>query len=275
MIRTIQADSMNLGSTLAWIPLQLLITGFVPAIVWIAGLLRVLRNPEARPYRFVGIAYVVLALVFAISAGDKSYYVAGLYAPLYGAGAVPLERWLSRHRHGIARPAALAALALTTLLLLPGAVPVLPVSALADSSINDLDPEMGEQVGWPALVRQVARVWDRIPPAQRSSAIILTTNYGEAGAIERYGPGLGLPHPFSGHNNYWWWGPPPSDTRVAIIVGWWSASYAGRFFGSVERAGTIRNAFGVDNDEEGAPIWLASDPRRSLPAMWPEMRHYD
>jgi 4-amino-4-deoxy-L-arabinose transferase-like glycosyltransferase len=275
MIRVIQSDSMDLGSTIAWIPLQVLITGFVTAIVWIAGLLRVLRTPETRPYRFVGIAYVALAVVFAVSAGDKSYYVAGLYASLYGAGAVPLERWLSRHRRGVARPAALAALALSTLLLLPVAAPVLPVTALADSSINDLDPEIGEQVGWPALVRQVARVWDRIPPAQRSSAIILTTNYGEAGAIERYGPGLGLPQPFSGHNNYWWWGPPPSDTRVAIIVGWWSASYAGRFFGSVERAGTIRNAFGVDNDEEGAPIWLASDPRRSLPAMWPEMRHYD
>ncbi|HEY8117071.1 MAG TPA: hypothetical protein VIH70_11705 [Actinomycetota bacterium] len=83
-----------------------------------------------------------------------------------------------------------------------------------------------------------------------------------------------MPQPYSAHNNYWWWGPPPWDTRVAIIVGWWSDAYAGRFFGSVERAGTIRNAFGVDNDEEGAPIWLASDARRSLPAMWPEMRSY-
>ena len=274
MVRVIQADSLDLGSTIAWVPLQILITGLLPAIVWIAGLLRILGNPEGRPYRFVGIAYVALAIVFAVSAGDKSYYVAGLYAPLYAAGAVPVERWLSRHRGGIARPAAVVALALTTFLLLPGVVPVLPVTALADSSINDLDPEIGEQVGWPDLVHQVARVWHRVPPAQRSSAIILTTNYGEAGAIERFGPGVGLPQPYSVHNNYWWWGPPPSDTRVAIIVGWWSASYAGRFFGSVSRAGTIRNAFGVDNDEEGAPIWLASDPRRPLPEMWPEMRSY-
>src|SRR5262245_3124913 len=249
MIRVIQSDSMDLGSTIAWIPLQVLITGLVPAIVWIAGLVRVLRNPESRRYRFVGIAYVALAVVFAVSAGDKSYYAAGLYASLYGAGALPVERWLSRHRRGLARPAALAALALTTFLLLPAAVPVLPVTALADSSINDLNPEMGEQVGWPDLARQVARVWDRIPPTRRSSAIVLTTNYGEAGAIERFGPGVGLPQPYSVHNNYWWWGPPSSGTRVAVIVGWWSVSYARRFFGSVERAGTIRNAFGVDNDE--------------------------
>jgi dolichyl-phosphate-mannose-protein mannosyltransferase len=147
-------------------------------------------------------------------------------------------------------------------------------SALADSPVNDLNPEMGEQVGWPALVAEVAGVWDRIPAGERSSAIVLTANYGEAGAIERFGPGVGLPHPYSGHNMYWWWGPPPADTRIAVVVGW-SRPYAERFFGSVERAGTIRNAFGVDNDEEGAPVWVATEPRRPLPSMWRATRHYD
>ena len=31
------------------------------------------------------------------------------------------------------------------------------------------------------------------PPEQRASAVVLTGNYGEAGAIDRYGPALGLP----------------------------------------------------------------------------------
>jgi 4-amino-4-deoxy-L-arabinose transferase-like glycosyltransferase len=274
MIRTIQRDSMDLASTIAWLPLQILITGLVPAIVWIAGLVRVLHDDDARPYRFLGIAYVLLAVVFAVSAGDKSYYAAGLYVPLFGAGALPLERWLSRHRRGTLRTVAFAALALTTLLLLPVAIPMLPASALADSPVNDLNPEMGEQVGWPALVAEVAGVWDRIPAGERSSAVVLTANYGEAGAIERFGPDVGLPQPYSGHNTYWWWGPPPADARTAVVVGW-SRPYAERFFGSVERAGTIRNAFGMDNDEEGAPVWVATEPRRPLPSMWRALRHYD
>jgi hypothetical protein len=162
----------------------------------------------------------------------------------------------------------------TTLALLPVALPVLPASAVADGSINDVNPEIGEQIGWPALVEEVARVWDRIPAGERSDAIILTGNYGEAGAIERFGPALGLPRPYSGHNTYWWWGPPPERTRTVVVVGW-PRSYTSRFFGSVERAGTIRNAFDVRNEEEGAAILVARDPLRPLPAAWPALRHYD
>jgi branched-subunit amino acid transport protein len=274
MIRTIQGDSMDVGSTIAWIPLQVVITGFVPAVVAIAGLRRLLRDDDAVQYRFIAVAYLLLAAVFAISAGDKVYYAAGLYVPLFGAGASPLERWLARHRRGLARPAAGVALGATTLLLLPVALPVLPASAVVDSPVNDVNPEMGEQIGWPELVLDVARVWNAIPSADRSRAILLTANYGEAGAIERYGSGVGLPQPYSGQNSYWWWRTPPSRTDVVVLVGWGSRSYAERFFGSVERAGTIGNAVGVDNEEEGAPIWLARDPRRPIPAMWPAMRHY-
>jgi dolichyl-phosphate-mannose-protein mannosyltransferase len=273
MIRTIQRDSVSVGSAIAWLPLQILITGFVPAIVWVAGLVRVLRDPGARPYRFLGIAYLVLAIVFALSAGDKFYYAAGLYVPLLGAGALPLERWLMRHRRGVVRPLASVALTLTTLLLLPVAIPIVPVTSLADSSINDLNPEMGEQVGWPDLAREVERVWHTIPTAERSTAIVLTANYGEAGALERFGPNVGLPQPYSVHNDYWWWGPPPERTSTVVLVGW-SKGSASRYFGSVRRAGTIRNAYGVANDEEGSPILVASDPRRPLPAMWGRMRSY-
>ncbi len=274
MIRTIQQDSVGVGSAIAWLPLQILITGLVPAIVWVAGLVRVLRDPRTRPYRFLGIAYLVLAAVFALSAGDKFYYAAGLYVPLLGAGALPLERWLMRHRRGLVRPLASVALALTTLVLLPIAIPIIPVTSFADSSINDLNPEMGEQVGWPDLAREVAHVWRTIPASERSTAIVLSANYGEAGALERFGPSLRLPQPYSGHNTYWWWSTPPASTRTAVLVGW-SPSYARRFFGSVVRAGTISNPYGVQNDEEGAPILLARDPVRPLPALWLAMRHYD
>ncbi|MGZ4109442.1 MAG: glycosyltransferase family 39 protein [Actinomycetota bacterium] len=273
MIRSIQRDSVGAGSAIAWLPLQVLITGVVPAVIWIAGLVRVLRNPEARRYRFLGIAYLVLAVVFALSAGDKFYYAAGLYVPLLGAGAVPLEGWLTRHRHGLARPLAYLGLVLTTLLVLPVALPIVPVTSLADTSVNDLNPEMGEQVGWPDLVREVARAWSAVPVADRSTAIVLTANYGEAGALERFGAGVGLPQPYSVHNTYWWWRTPPADTRTVVLVGWWPP-YARRFFGSVVRAGAISNPYGVQNDEQGQPILIARDPVRPLPAIWPQMRSY-
>ena len=166
LFRSLGSSSHDLGSTITWLPYQFLITGPVAAAVWVAGLFRLLKQPEARTYRAIAIAYVVLAVVLAIAAGDKQYYVAGLYVPLWGAGGRPLEGWLARHRTGPARAIAVIGLALTTLLLLPASVPVLPESALANA--GGLNPELGEQIGWPDLVSQVAGVW-RAAPRGRAS----------------------------------------------------------------------------------------------------------
>jgi 4-amino-4-deoxy-L-arabinose transferase-like glycosyltransferase len=273
MIRQIQSGASGLGPTIAWFPFQILITG-AGALLWLAGLLRVLRDPEARTYRPLGVAYVVLAVVLALAAGDKQYYVAGLYVPLYGAGAVPLERWLDRHRHGLSRPLAISALIATTALFLPLALPVLPVSAFASLGLNGVDPELGEQVGWPTLAVEVARAWDHVPPNERAHAVIITSNYGEAGAIERFGPQLGLPLPYSGHNSWWWWGRPPKGTTTAVLVGYALADIPTQF-SEVRRTGIIGNPFGIEDQEYGRPILIATDPRQLLQRAWLHWRHYD
>ena len=273
LFASLGSSSHDVGSTITWLPYQFLITGPVGAAVWVAGLYRLLRQPEARTYRAIGIAYVVLAVVLAIAAGDKQYYVAGLYVPLWGAGGRPLEGWLLRHRTGMARPIAVIAFAVTTLLLLPASIPVLPVSSVA--SATGLNPEIAEQIGWPELASQVAGVWRSLPADQRADAAIFTANYGEAGAIDRFGPALGLPRAYSGHNTYWWWGSPPPTTRTLVTVGFLRRSYLTSMFGSVRQAGTITNPWNVDNQEEGLPIWIVSDPKEPWPAIWTNARHYD
>ncbi len=273
LFRSLGGSSHDLGATITWLPYQFLITGPVAAAVWVAGLFRLLKQPEARTYRAIAIAYVVLAVVLAITAGDKQYYVAGLYVPLWGAGGRPLEGWLARHRRGPARAIAVIGLALTTLLLLPAAVPVLPESALANG--GGLNPELGEQIGWPDLVSQVAGVWRGLPEAERADAAILTSNYGEAGAIDRFGPSVGLPRAYSGHNTYWWWGSPPASTRTLVAVGFEDRAFLASMFGTVRRAGTITNPWNVANEEQGLPIWIASDPKQPWPEIWSNLRHYD
>jgi len=55
------------------------------------GLWRLLRDDELRDYRFIGVAFVVLYVVFVVTAG-RPYYLAGLYVPLAAAGALGLQR---------------------------------------------------------------------------------------------------------------------------------------------------------------------------------------
>lgn len=114
MFIDIQEGASGVGETIAWFPLQVVIAGFLATPLWVAGLWRVLRSAEARPWRATGVAYLVLALPLAVAAGDKPYYVAALYLPLAGAGAVPFERWWERNARRLRRAVVPAILAVLT-----------------------------------------------------------------------------------------------------------------------------------------------------------------
>jgi hypothetical protein len=85
-----------------------------------------------------------------------------------------------------------------------------------------LDPvaqaELGETIGWPAQVALAGRLYGSLPAPERAHTTILTGNYGEAGAIDRYGRQSGLPGVYSGANTFWLWGPPPAADTSALAV---------------------------------------------------------
>jgi Dolichyl-phosphate-mannose-protein mannosyltransferase len=271
MLTVIQERSSGLGETIAWIPQQFGIIGYLASPLWIAGLLRVLRSEDARPFRALGIAYVVLAVGLAIAAGDKPYYVAGLYLPLTAAGAVPSERWWARNAHRARRVVVPVVLALLTVIGYPIVLPILPASTLADVPLQEIDYDLGEQIGWPTFVSQIEQAWATIPADERSTAIVLTGNYGEAGAIERYG--TSVPTPYSGHVTWWWWRTPPEDTATVLAAGF-TEPYLHQFFEDLKIVGRLDNGLEVDTEEQGHLLIVARDPKQPLPSMWPDLRHY-
>jgi hypothetical protein len=105
-------------------------------------------------------------------------------------------------------------------------------------------------------------------PAGETVAV-LTANYGEAGAVDRFAPVLGPA--YSGHNAYGTWGPPPEDVDTVIVVGYPEERLA-RWFGRVEPAAHVDNGVDLDNEEQGAPIWVATDRRARWSEIWPELR---
>ncbi|MGH2680206.1 MAG: hypothetical protein ACRDG8_06930 [Actinomycetota bacterium] len=269
----IRERSADPGATALWVPLQFAMSGWLAAPLWIAGLLRVLGSEDGRPWRALGIAYVVLAVPLAVAAGVKPYYVAAMYLPLTAAGAVPFERWWKRNGGRSRRMLIPAALVLLTIVSLPIVLPVLPARTLADLPLQEANYDLGEQIGWPSFSAQVAHAWRSLPDDDRSRAIILTGSYGEAAAIERYAEAL--PGPHSGHNTYWWWRKPPEETSVVLAVGLFEEEYLRGFFDEVHRIHTIDNGLGVDNEEQGAGIWLCRSSREPMHDMWLEFRHYN
>jgi len=251
----------------AIVPFQFLLVSPVLAPVWIAGLVRLLRDPSVRQYRFLAWAWVLLAVVFMAS-GGKPYYLSGLLPALIGAGAAPVDAWLGRGRSRVREAAVLAAFALSAAINVVIALPVLPVRDAGP--VVEVNEDVGETIGWPALARTVARVDRGLPDP--AGAVILARNYGEAGARDRYGPGLGLPRVYSGHNAYADWGRPADGAAPVIAVGLDDDQLAEHLRGCRPVA-RIDNDAGVDNDEQGRPVSVCAGPRRSWAVEWPGLRH--
>jgi hypothetical protein len=233
-----------------FIPLQLMYVSPVLVPVLVAGFLALWRD---RRFRAVALSYPVLCAV-TLAVGGKSYYTMPLLLLLLSAGSEPAWRWALRHR-AVAAGAALAGAAMSIV----GTLPVLPVSAL--NPLLAVNKEQGEQVGWREFTASVARAWRQADPA----SVIFTRNYGQAGAVERYGPELGLPQPYSGHMSYADWGPPPASDAPVVVVGGPPAVFTGCRVVVTHRAV-------IANEEDGTEISLCDPVNWSH--VWPQLRRF-
>jgi hypothetical protein len=104
-------------------------------------------------------------------------------------------------------------------------------------------------------------------------ATVITGNYGEAGAADRYGASLRLPQVCSGANNYWLWGPPPARDTAAVAINV-DPGLLRRAFAVVRVVAVYRNGPGVSDDEQGAVVYVATGLRGSWASLWPTFRNY-
>ena len=249
-----------------FVPFQLVLVSPLLVPVWVLGWWRLARDPALRTWRSFAVAYVLVAVLFLVT-GGKPYYLAGFFPLLLAAGAPAVVDWAARgarrFRSGLVVAALALSLAMSAFLMLP----LVPVGDLARTPVPDVSSDAGETVGWPEFAATVAAVHERVPAGERVA--VLTGNYGEAGAVDRFLPALAPAH--SGHNAYWAWGPPPEDATTLIVVGVDEAQLR-RWFGRVELAARIDNGVGLDNDEQGEPVWLASERRLPWSQLWPQLR---
>ncbi|WP_446214841.1 glycosyltransferase family 39 protein [Micromonospora sp. IBHARD004] len=252
--------------------LQLLIISPYAVPIWIAGLVTLLRRPAWRPYRALGWAWLVVFGIVLL-AGGKGYYDAPLLLVLTAAGAVVTAEWAGRGarrgRRALLAAGGVVATAASAVLLLP----TLPADRLP-GLVVDVNYDSGETIGWPAFADSLAAVHRGLPPEQRQRAVILTGNYGEAGALARYGPARDLPPTYSGHNSMTGFGRPPQDADVVIAVGWARPDQLRGWFVEVTEAGRVDQRVDVDNDENGMPIFVCRGLRRPWSQLWDtDVRH--
>ena len=241
------------------LPLQLVLVGPVLIFLLWRGARWFARAPSARRFRALLWAWPA-ALVVVFATGGRPYYPAPLTIVIMLAGVVATEE-RTRLR--------LLAwfIAANALISVPIALPVLPVSA----GTANLNEAMAETVGWPALTRQVADVVRALPTRERDSVVILTASYGEAGAIDRFGPAFGLPAPFSPHNSYADFGRPTDDHATVVAVRYTVDDLA-PYFADCRQVATVDNGQGVKNEVQGKPILVCHGLHGDWADVWRRMR---
>lgn len=259
------------GGRAGFIPFQVVMVSIFLVPVWIAGLLLPFRRAEMRLLRFLPFAYLGLGAAYLLGNG-KAYYLASLYPALLGVGALPAADWTLRNRRRLG--ILVAAIAVSAAMNAFIALPLLPERSLQGSLTMKLNPDLGENVGWPRFITTVANAWRSIPARERAHTAIFANTYHEAGAVDVLGGGDGLPHAYSAHNGFSEWAKPPPSANHALLLGYQNAADAAPYFQNCHTLATINNDVGLDNNEQGLPVQLCR-PTASWQKLWPHLIHYD
>jgi 4-amino-4-deoxy-L-arabinose transferase-like glycosyltransferase len=273
-LKYIHARDVSQGKTRSFLPDQLKFT-CIPLVV--AGLYFYLFSRQGKRFRMLGWMYVLTLLLFVIAKG-RHYYLFPAYPMLYAAGAVWGEGWLATMQQGqaikiwrIAGGLLTFGVIVTTALFLP----IAPVNSGWWRISSSLQETYGGEIGWPELVQEVARIRDALAPEERAHLGILGTTYGEAGAINFFGPQYGLPRAISGINSFWQRGYGDPAPQALIVIGL-SRESADEYFEACRLAGHIWNQYGVKNDEttRDPDIFVCGPPKRGWPEFWKDFRYY-
>jgi hypothetical protein len=274
-------------SPLGYLLQQILIMNPLTLPLWLSGLAYLLLAKSVAPYRVFGWAYLVLYILFTLT-GAKNYFLAPAYPPLLAAGGIAVERAFARGRWSWLKPTYLGALVVSGLLLAPLALPILPPATFGrifgfmggDAGVQQerhatavLPQWFADRFGWEEMVGTIAQVHRALPAEERSVACVFTGNYGEAGAVDFFGPRYGLPPAISGHNNYFLWGPDGCTGAVVITVGVGREDLTS-FFADVTQAATVTCADCMPY-EDNNPVFVARQPKVPIQGAWPKVKHFE
>ncbi|MET9225530.1 glycosyltransferase family 39 protein [Lentzea sp. NPDC003310] len=243
---------------------QFLFGGLLLAPVWIGGLVALLRRPDWRPYRAIGLAYLLI-VVALLALGGFPRYNEGILVALVAIGAVPAVRWArSRLRQTVLVVAVVANAAVNALVVLP----ILPVQSYLDNPVlAGLGGEVQTgQTGAKELADQVAAVYRDLSEADQRKAVVYGHDYSQAGAVDRYG--AGLPRAYSGNNSYAGFGVPEDDKTLVIAVGVDRAAFE-RLFSSCEVRGKL--TFALPNINQDKEVLVCGGPRQPWSSIWPKL----
>jgi Dolichyl-phosphate-mannose-protein mannosyltransferase len=276
--------NVSLGP-LAFFGQEILTMNPVSLPIWLAGLWFYFFSEAGKPFRVLGWAWLFTAAVI-VALNPRVYYLYPAFPLLFAGGSVMWEGWLQRPRlHGtrIAYPIWLVVFGVV---LAPLAIPVLPPEAyvrytktlhfqppaIETHRLGPLPQLYADQFGWEEMTAAVARVYNSLPPEVRGKTAIFGQNYGQAGAIDLFGPKYGLPPAISGHENYYYWGP-RDYTGESMIVMDDRQEVLEKLFASVQKVAHVYHPYSMPY--EHFDVFYCRGLKQPLKGLWPQVKSWD
>jgi hypothetical protein len=263
---------------LAMSPFTFLVS--MPGLVWAIGS----GGDERR--RVIGVTFLTVFVVLLANSHTKAEYMAAAYPMLFACGGVALDQWRRPWR-------AAAAWGVTGLLAASGAafaplaMPILPVDAFVAyarhfrlgpgpaeaKKMGDLPSFFADMQGWEELAREVSAAYLAIPEAERATTVAFVSNYGEAGALQRFAGKYTLPRVICTHNAYWFWGPGPMPVTTFIRLGGEAGDYR-EHYGRVTQVGVHPCAHCMPYESD-LKIFVVRDRHVPIDRAWATYKHFD
>lgn len=199
--------------------------------IWLAGLWYLFFHRDGKRYRALAWAWTIAAIII-VAMSPRIYYLFPAYPLLFAAGAVAWERWLTAPRLQWIKPVYATLMIVMGGLLAPTLLPLLPPETyiryaetthlqqprIETHALGPLPQLFADQFGWPEMAATVAGAFHALPPDVQPKTCIFAQVYGQAGAIDFYGPQYGLPPAISGHQNYYLWGPRGCTGESVLVM---------------------------------------------------------
>ena len=257
--------------------------------IWLAGVWYYLFSEKGKPFRLLGWAWLFIMAVILI-VNPRVYYAYPAFPMLFAAGGVVWESWLAAKpaasRWQWMKPAWVGMMALFGAIFAPFAIPVLPVETyirysqaigfqppkIETHKLGPLPQLYADQFGWEEMVAAVAQVYNSLPADVPSRTAIFAQNYGQAGAVDLFGPKYGLPEAISGHQTYFLWGPRDYTGESVIVMAGRQADLE-RNFATVERVAHVGHPYAMPYEHFG--IFYCRGLKWPLKDVWPKVKNWD
>ncbi|MFD0363128.1 ArnT family glycosyltransferase [Nocardia sp. GCM10030253] len=267
----VAAEQGAIGGRYTWLPLAIAAAGLFGAVLLFAGIWTLFRSESLRPYRFLGLLPILLAVAFMITNG-RPYYAAGCYAAIMAAGAVRWTQSAARWRPFVAAP----------LIALSVALVVFSLPLESESTIDPVDSraEAGLQIalygkfGWMELRRATDDAYRALPEPERETTVVIADSYWQASALDVERQQFGLPAIYSPNRGFGYFGTPPDSATTVLWVGGDEADLRS-IFEAVTPIGRADARLGYPDVTRDVTIWRCDRPRRAWSQTWPDMLRLD